>query len=74
MAKMSHQGAKWHFSCLDSMLYISALFFSLDICVEVILWEAGEVTIDEYPVFLLHLSQPSIWNTYQRAAFQYDIW
>ena len=63
------QDAKWPFWCLASMLTISALLYSLDISVEVILWEAVEATIDEYPVFLLYLSQPSIWNTYQRVLF-----
>ena len=63
------QGVKWPFWCLASMLTISALLYSLDISVEVILWEAVEATIDEYPVFLLYLSQPSIWNTYQRVLF-----
>ena len=36
----------------------------LDISREVILWEVREVTIDEYPVFLLHLSQPDLHMEY----------
>ena len=47
-----------------SAFHISALFYSLDISGEVILREASEVTIDEYPVFLLHLSQPSLHMEY----------
>ena len=37
------QDAKWPFWCLASMLTISALLYSLDISVEVILWDVLHV-------------------------------